>query len=157
MKSSWSRLDLLVAGVFALAGLLTFAGSAHAAGKIRAVTTITDLAEFTRAVGGDLVEVNSLATGVEDPHGIPLKPSYIPLLNRADVVVTVGLGLEHAFLPALLDASRNPKILPGKPGYIDCSRNVEVLEVPRSLDKAEGDVHRSATRTSISIPCGRRR
>ena len=125
----------------ALLWLCALAQPAHAVEKIRVVTTITDLAEFARAVGGDLVDVHSLATGVEDPHGIPMKPSFIPLLNRADLIVLVGLGLEHAFLPALLDASRNPKILKGRPGYIDCSRNVYVLEVPRSLDKSEGDVH----------------
>ncbi len=134
MKSKW-QLSLM------LVGLLALAGPAHAAGKIRVVTTLTDLAEFSRAVGGDLVDVHSLATGVEDTHGIPMKPSFIPLLNRADLVVVVGLGMEHAFLPALLDASRNPKILLGKPGYIDCSRNIRVLEVPRTLDKSEGDVH----------------
>jgi ABC-type Zn uptake system ZnuABC Zn-binding protein ZnuA len=36
---------------------------AHAA-KIRVVTPLTDLADLTRNVGGDHVEVVSLATGV---------------------------------------------------------------------------------------------
>ena len=41
---------------------------AHA-DKIHVVTTLTDLADLTRNIGGDQVEVNSLATGVEDTHG----------------------------------------------------------------------------------------
>ena len=73
---------------------------AHAA-KIRVVTTLTDLADFSREVGGDLVEVHSLATGVEDTHGVPMKPSFVPMLNRADLLVLVGFDCEHAFLPAL--------------------------------------------------------
>jgi zinc/manganese transport system substrate-binding protein len=111
------------------------------AAKVRVVTTLTDLADFTRNVGGDHVDVFSLATGVEDTHGVPLKPSFVPLLNRADLVILVGFGCEHAFLPALLEASKNPRIQYGKPGYVDCAQGVVPLEVPISTDHSEGDVH----------------
>jgi zinc/manganese transport system substrate-binding protein len=123
----------------ALAAVL-LAAHAHAA-KLRVVTTFTDLADFTRNVGGDFVEVRSLATGIEDTHGVPLKPSFVPLLNRADLVVCVGFDCEHAFLPALLEAGRNPNIQPGKPGYVDCSKGVTPVDVPKSTDHSEGDVH----------------
>ena len=109
--------------------------------KIRVVATLTDLADLTRNVGGEFIEVRSLATGIEDTHGVPMKPSFVPLLNRADLVVLVGFDCEHAFLPALLEASKNPKLLPGKPGYVDCSQGVSPLEVPKSTDHSEGDVH----------------
>src|SRR5215831_11133040 len=102
------------------------------AAKLRVVTTLTDLADLTRNVGGDFVEVRSLATGVEDTHGVPMKPSFVPLLNRADLLVLVGFDCEHAFLPALLEASRNPHIQPGKPGYVDCAKGIAPLEVPMS-------------------------
>lgn len=111
------------------------------AARIRVVTTLTDLADFTREVGGDLVEVRSLATGVEDTHGVPMKPSFVPLLNRADLVVLVGLDCEHAFLPALLEASKNPRIQKGKPGYVDCSQGIVPRDVPKSTDHYQGDVH----------------
>ena len=109
--------------------------------KIRVVTTLTDLADFTRNVGGNHVEVFSLATGIEDTHGVPMKPSFVPLLNRADLVVLVGFDCEHAFLPALLEASKNPHIQIGKPGYVDCSRGIVPVDVPKSTDHSEGDVH----------------
>jgi zinc/manganese transport system substrate-binding protein len=51
------------------------------------------------------------------------------------------LGCEHAFLPALLEASKNPRIQYGHPGYIDCSVGIVPLEVPLSTDHSEGDVH----------------
>ena len=54
-----------------LLAAMTAALPAHAA-KIRVVTTLTDLADFARNVGGDLFEVRSLATGVEDTHGVPM-------------------------------------------------------------------------------------
>lgn len=126
-----------------LAALLAFAlGVTQVdAAKIRVVTTLTDLADFTRNIGGDYVEVRSLATGIEDTHGVPMKPSFVPLLNRADLVVLVGFDCEHAFLPALLEASRNPNIQPGKIGYVDCSKGIEPVDVPKSTDHSEGDVH----------------
>jgi ABC-type Zn uptake system ZnuABC Zn-binding protein ZnuA len=113
---------------------------AHAA-KIRIVTTLTDLADCTRAVGGDLVEVNSLATGVEDTHGVPMKPSYVPMMNRADLMILVGMDCEHAFLPALLEASKNPRIQIGTSGYVDCSAGILPRDVPKSTDHYQGDVH----------------
>jgi zinc/manganese transport system substrate-binding protein len=113
---------------------------AHAA-KISVVTTLTDLADFTRAVGGDLVDVRSLATGVEDTHGIPMKPSFVPLLNKADLIVLVGLDCEHSFLPGLLEASKNPRIQNGKPGYVDCSKGIAPRDLPQSTDHSAGDVH----------------
>jgi len=126
--------------VACLVALLAFAGPASAA-KIRVVTTLTDLADLTRNVGGDLVDVHCLATGIEDTHGVPMKPSFVPLLNRADLVVLVGFDCEHAFLPALLEACKNPKIQPGHPGYVDCSKDIHPLDVPKSTDHSEGDVH----------------
>ena len=124
-----------------LAGVSLFARAAASEGKINVVTTIPDLADMTRNIGGDLVDVHSLATGVEDIHAVPMKPSFAVLLNRADVVVLMGLEAEHAFLPGLLDAARNPKIMRDAPGYIDTSVYVTPLEVPERLDRALGDQH----------------
>jgi len=109
--------------------------------KIQAVATIPDLADMARNIAGDLIDVTSLATGVEDIHAVPMKPSFAVLLNRADVVILMGLEIEHAFLPALLEAARNPKILRDAPGYIDCSVYVTPLDVPTRLDRSLGDQH----------------
>jgi ABC-type Zn uptake system ZnuABC Zn-binding protein ZnuA len=136
MKSKLFRFLSLAA----IAAITLCSGPAHAA-KIRVITTLTDLADFTRNIGGDHVEVRSLATGIEDTHGVPMKPSFVPLLNRADLVVLVGFDCEHSFLPGLLEASKNPGIQKGKPGYVDCSEGITPLEVPKSTDHSEGDVH----------------
>jgi len=125
--------------VLALVALLP--ANATGARKIRVVATIPDLADMARHVGGDLVEVTSLATGVEDIHYVPMKPSFAVLLNRADVLLLVGLEGEHAFLPGLLEEARNPRILRDAPGYIDSSVYVTPLEVPARIDRALGDIH----------------
>jgi zinc/manganese transport system substrate-binding protein len=131
-------LDTLSLALITLLGLA--AVPAHAA-KIRVVTTLTDLADFSRNVGGDHVEVFSLATGIEDTHGVPMKPSFVPEMNRANLLMLVGFGCEHAFLPALLEASKNPRIQYGQPGYVDCSKGVVPMEVPKTTDHSAGDVH----------------
>jgi zinc/manganese transport system substrate-binding protein len=109
--------------------------------SIRVVASWPALADIAKQVGKDLVTVDSLATGVEDAHGVPMKPSFVPRLNRADVLLLIGLDDEHSWLPALLEVANNPKILPGRPGYIDCSVGVSVLEAPTRVDRAEGDLH----------------
>src|SRR6516162_9599684 len=121
--------------------LLCLVSFTHVEAKLRVVATIPDLADIARNIGGDLLEVKSLATGVEDIHAVPMKPSFATILNRADVVLLVGLEAEHAFLPGLLEAARNPKILRDAPGYIDCSVYVTPLEVPTRIDRALGDQH----------------
>ncbi len=136
---------MAVAGVLfvALFGLLGMAGrpAVEDGGKIRVVTSIPDLADFSARIGGDLVSVESLAKGMEDPHGVPVKPSFVPRLNRAHVLVVLGLQAEHSWLPALIEVARNSNILPGNPGYIDCSVKIKPKQIPRSLLRREGDVH----------------
>jgi len=121
--------------------LVVLPGSGPAADKIRVVATIPDLADMARHIGGDLLDVSSIATGVEDIHAVPMKPSFATILNKADVLLLLGLEAEHAFLPALLEAAKNPRIIRDAPGYIDCSVYVTVLDAPTRLDRALGDQH----------------
>jgi ABC-type Zn uptake system ZnuABC Zn-binding protein ZnuA len=52
------------------------------------------------------------------------------------------MELEVGYEPLLLSESRNGKIQKGQPGYVDCSVDVEKLEVPTgTVDRSLGDVH----------------
>jgi len=111
------------------------------AANIRVVATLPDLKALTEAVGGDLVEVESLARGDQNAHDIEVRPSLMLRLRRADLVVRNGLGLDFWAEP-LIAGAHNPKILPGAAGYVDASRLVPVLGVPTGkLDRSLGDVH----------------
>lgn len=109
--------------------------------QIRVITTTPELADITKQIGRELVDVESLTKGVEFMHAVPVKPSFVPKLNRANILVEMGLDLEISWLPALLEVANNSKIMAGQPGNIDCSNGVGVLEVPRTVDRSEGDVH----------------
>ena len=125
-----------------LALALAFAGvNAHAA-ALNVVTSSSDLASITREVGGDRVTVTSIARGYQDPHFVEPKPSFLLLLKKADLLEVVGLDLEIGWLPPLIDQSRNNKIRPGSPGYLDLSRGVEILDRPQgAVNRSMGDVH----------------
>ena len=55
--------------------------------KVKVVTTTTTLASIAHEVGGDLVDVTSLARGTENPHFVEAKPSFIKRLSKAEVYV----------------------------------------------------------------------
>ena len=109
--------------------------------KLNVVATTPDLAALAREIGGDRVEVTSLAKATEDPHFVDPKPSHLITLNRADVLIEGGAELELGWLPPLLDNSRNSKIASGTPGRIVASQGIEMLEIPTTFDRSKGDVH----------------
>lgn len=110
--------------------------------RMNVVTTIPDLAAIAKEVGGDLVEVKSLARGDQDPHYLEPKPSYALLMNRADLFILVGLQLEVGWVPVLLTQSRNPNIQNGSPGHLNASEGVSIMEIPEGpIDRSLGDVH----------------
>jgi zinc/manganese transport system substrate-binding protein len=125
-----------------LAGLLTTLAPRAALAKVRIVTTIETFADLARQVGGDRVEAKSLARGTMDPHFVESKPSLVIELNRADLLVYVGLELEIGWLPPLVLGARNGKILAGQSGNLDASARIPVLDVPSTkIDRSLGDIH----------------
>lgn len=109
--------------------------------KLNVVATTPELAAIAQAIGGELVEVTSLAKPTEDPHHVVPKPSFIVKLNRADALIEGGAELENCWLPPLLDSARNPKLALGAPGRFQAATVVSMLEVPTTLDRSEGDIH----------------
>ena len=113
-----------------------------AAAKVNVVTSIETFADLARKVGGDRVEVKSLSRGYKDPHFVEPKPSLVIDLNRADLLVHVGLELEVGWLPPLVLGARNAKIQLGQPGNLDASVGIPILDVPQTkIDRSMGDIH----------------
>ena len=109
---------------------------------LHVVSSIPTLGSLAKEVGGARIEVESLGKGYQDPHFVEPKPSLMLVLNRADLLLHVGLELEIGWLPPLVLGSRNPKIQPGELGNLDCSRAIPVLDVPTTkLDRSMGDIH----------------
>jgi ABC-type Zn uptake system ZnuABC Zn-binding protein ZnuA len=120
---------------------------------LRIVTSVPDLADLARQVGGDELEVESLVRGPQDPHFIDPRPTFVRRLHDADLYVEMGLGLEIGWSPVLLQSARNAKVRPGGEGYVDASRAVAPLEVPAgAVDRSQGDVHVGGNPHYLSDP-----
>jgi len=108
---------------------------------IHIVTTTQDTRSIAEIIGGNKVDVFAIAKGFQNPHFVDPKPSYIIKLSVADLYVTLGLDLEAGWSPSLLASSRNTKIQKGSNGYVDASAGVSLMQVPSSINRAEGDIH----------------
>jgi zinc/manganese transport system substrate-binding protein len=133
------RLGIVVLVAIAIA--LSAVPSPEAARKLRVVATIPDLKSLTEAVGGDLVEVDSLTRGTQNFHEAEVRPSMMLKLRRADAVIENGLDLD-AWADVAIEGSNNPNLMRGARGRIEISQGIELLEVPTSrVDRSMGDVH----------------
>jgi zinc/manganese transport system substrate-binding protein len=141
MNHFFSRAGCVLAVAATVAACLFFPPAA-AAKKLNVVTATTDLAALAQEVGGDKIDVESIARGYQDPHFVEAKPSFLLKLRRADLLVVVGLQLEIGWLPPLITQSGNARIQVGANGYLDASQFAEILEIPQgSITRAMGDVH----------------
>jgi zinc/manganese transport system substrate-binding protein len=126
--------------------LLTIAGmvapaivpTAHA--QVKVVTSLTTYGSIAREIVGDRGTVTSIAQGDEDPHFVQPKPSFVALLRNADLFITTGMDLE-LWVPALLDRANNRKVSEGGPGYVTAYTGIDLLEVPATVSRSEGDIH----------------
>lgn len=109
--------------------------------KINVVASIPDIGNMVTIIGGERVKVKTLATGREDLHAVPVRPSFLPVLNKADLLITLGLDAEHAWLPALAAEARNPDVMEGGGGWIELCKGINVLDKPEVLDRSEGELH----------------
>ena len=102
--------NLVKALLLTLTLLFSLAGCASSAGSsVSVVTTTNILADWAEKVGGDHVEVFSLVPAGADPHGFQPGAQDVARVADADLVLSVGLGLEESWLKELLqNAARDP-------------------------------------------------
>lgn len=114
---------------------------AAANATLKVVATTSEYAALATAVGGPRVDVTTIAKPTEDPHFVDARPSQIVAMNRADVLIEGGAELEVGWLPPLLEGARNPKILAGAPGHVVASEGIQLVDIPSSADRSQGDTH----------------
>jgi zinc/manganese transport system substrate-binding protein len=128
MRHSLLLLALLALSPFARADLRVFACA-------------PEWGALVREVAGPRAEVFEATSPREDPHRVQARPSLIAQLRTADLLVCAGADLEVGWLPLAVRQARNPAVQPGRPGYFLAADTVALLEVPTTLDRAQGDVH----------------
>jgi zinc/manganese transport system substrate-binding protein len=124
----------------ALAALLCWLGIAPAS-ALNVFACEPEWGALATALGGDDVSVFTATTALQDPHQIQARPALISRLRNADLAICTGAELEIGWLPVLMRQASNGKVQPSTPGYFAASDQVQLLEKPTVLDRAEGDVH----------------
>ncbi len=110
--------------------------------KVNVITTTTDLEWAVKRIGGDLVKVESLLNGKEDPHYVDATPTFISKVANADIFCFIGMDLEVGWAPKVLSRSGNRKVQEGGKGHCETGKNVKAIEVPKGdITRAMGDVH----------------
>ena len=125
-----------------IAAMLTMAFTNAAEKRLNVVCTLPDLGAIAHAVGGDLINITTLAGPSEDAHFVDPRPSFARVLNKADLLVEGGAELESGWLPPLLQNARNSKILPGQSGHFNAAQGIALKDKPTGpIDRSQGDVH----------------
>jgi zinc/manganese transport system substrate-binding protein len=112
-----------------------------ASAKVNVFACVPEWAALTKELGGDKVSVYQATSARQDPHRLEARPSLVARMRTADIMVCMGADLEIGWLPVLLQSAGNRKVQRGNPGYFLAAELVDRLEVPASLDRAEGDQH----------------
>ncbi len=140
-----------------LISLLALLTAATAQAKLNVVATTADLGAIAREIGGDKITITSLARPTEDPHFVDARPSFIRLLNRADVLIEGGAELEAGWLAPLLNNARNSRIHSDATGHILALQGIRLLEVPTGPpDRSQGDVHAAGNPHFLMDPANAR-
>jgi ABC-type Zn uptake system ZnuABC Zn-binding protein ZnuA len=141
MRPRRSLVATLLAGAALLAGLpLPHAGAEP---PLRVLTTLPDLWSITRALVGDMGDVQVATRPGQNPHDLEIRPSQVLLVRRAEILVRNGLE-EDAWIDPVVESSGNPRLLRGSPSVIESSRGLALLKVPSGpVDRSQGDVHPS--------------
>jgi len=84
----------VVALVPALLLFMAGCGRARQSGRLKVAVSVVPLADFTREVGDDLVEVETLVPPGASPHTYEPTAGQLAFLEQAKVFVTNGLELE---------------------------------------------------------------
>jgi ABC-type Zn uptake system ZnuABC Zn-binding protein ZnuA len=110
---------------------------------LRVLATLPDLWSITRALVGDLGQVQVATRPGQNPHDLEIRPSQVLLVRRAEILVRNGLE-EDAWIDPVVESSGNPRLLRGSPSVIEGARGLALLKVPSGpVDRSVGDVHPS--------------
>jgi zinc/manganese transport system substrate-binding protein len=111
------------------------------AGALNVFVCEPEWGSLVQEIAGDKAETTIATTAFQDPHRLQARPSLIAAVRRADLVVCTGADLEIGWLPLLLRRAGNADVRPGNPGYFLAADYVRRIEIPASIDRAQGDVH----------------
>lgn len=124
-----------------LTAIILFLSVPFSANALNVFSCEPEWGALVTELAGPDVDLTIATTAYQDPHSIQAKPSLIAAMRRADIAVCTGAELEIGWLPLLLRRAGNGKIQVGSPGNFSAADYVRRLEIPKVIDRSQGDVH----------------
>ncbi len=135
----WFRRLLPLLGILSV--LVFHQTNLFAGEKIKIVTTTSTFASITREITGSRADIYYIASAKRDIHFIQPTPKDVLKLRKGDVFIHGGLDLE-VWRGPLIDASGRRDFMPASGAKaIDVSQGIELVEIPTSLSRVQGDIH----------------
>ena len=114
----------------------TNTGDASPTGKLTVVTTLNIVADWVAVVGGDRVQVTPLLPPDTDPHTYKPGAQDISKVADADLVITVGEGLEDQWINDLV-----ANVAKDTDSIVTLHQYIDLLEYEESEHGHEEDDH----------------
>ena len=100
--------------------------------KIKVMTSIYPIKEFTEIIGGDKVSVKSMVPDGAEPHDFEPKAKDMVELGKSQLFIYNGLGMEH-WVDKVLSTVHDDKLT-----VVDTSKNAKIIEVS---NEKEVEIH----------------
>lgn len=97
-------------------------------GKIKVVTSFYPMYDFTQKVGGEKIEIKNMVPAGTEPHDWEPSASDIINIEKADVFIYSGAGMEH-WVDDVLSGIENKKLL-----VTEASNGAELISADAGID-----------------------
>ena len=109
--------------------------------KMNVAVAYPYIEQLVHEIAHNKVKITLLSRGNWDPHFVVPKPSLVAGLRDSDLLIVNGASLEIGWIPPLIQSAHNAKIQPHAKGYLDLSEYMQLIDIPKSTDRAQGHVH----------------
>ncbi len=136
-KTYFTLLALLLSLVFLGA---CSSGDRSDSGKLKVVATNSIIADMTKTIAGDKIDLHSIVPTGKDPHEYDPLPEDVQKTSSADLIFYNGINLEdggHAWFTKLVKNAKKSK----NKDYFAVSDGVKVIYLQGQSEKGKEDPH----------------
>lgn len=140
MKKVFSTLALLALAIFALAACSSSNQSSQSSGKLQVVTTNSIIADITKNIAGDKIDLHSIVPVGKDPHEYEPLPEDVRKTSKADLIFYNGINLETGGNAWFIKLVKNANKTENK-DYFAVSDGVDVIYLEGKGEEGKEDPH----------------